>query len=176
MSFPHWRLLLVALMIFLAGCGPTQVTVQPIDSVQADPESPLQATLPPTEVAALPVTPTQPPTPIDQGEPPAMSLPEQAPIPTGLQDLVDNAKADLAKQQGLAAEQIHVLEAAEVVWPDSSLGCPQKGMEYAQMLTTGFRVVLESGGISYEYHAGPNRAVFFCKNPTPPVIGTPGNT
>jgi hypothetical protein len=56
------------------------------------------------------------------------------------------------------------------------LGCPQKGMAYAEVLTPGYLILLEYGGTTYEYHASQGGTVVTCKNPSPPVLATPGNT
>jgi hypothetical protein len=98
------------------------------------------------------------------------------PYPPPFQALIEKAKADLASRLFRTVADIHVVEASAVTWPNSSLGCPQKGMQYAEVLTPGYLVVLEYAGRNYEYHAGQGLEVFFCINPTPPVPGTPGNT
>jgi hypothetical protein len=67
------------------------------------------------------------------------------------------------------------VKATSIVWPDSSLGCPQDSMVYAQVLTPGYLIVLETGGKVYEYHANRDTYVIFCENPSPPVPGTPGD-
>ena len=46
-----------------------------------------------------------------------------------------------------------VLVAAEYTdWPDTSLGNAQPGMFYAQVITPGYKIILEAGGAKYEYH------------------------
>jgi hypothetical protein len=42
-------------------------------------------------------------------------------------------------------------------------------MSYTQSLVNGTRVVLEIGGVQYEYHSGPDGELFYCANPTAPV-------
>lgn len=42
--------------------------------------------------------------------------------------------------------QIDLIEVKEVVWLDGSLGCPQPGMEYANVLTATFRSDLKRKG------------------------------
>ncbi|MEO6197803.1 MAG: hypothetical protein ABIP58_06805, partial [Dehalococcoidia bacterium] len=37
-------------------------------------------------------------------------------------------------------------------WPDTSLGNPQGEMFYAQVITPGYKIILEAGGSQYEYH------------------------
>ncbi len=64
------------------------------------------------------------------------------------------AKKDLAARLAIPSGDINVLESGEATWPDTSLGMPEPGQAYAQMLTEGFRVVLEAAGTAYEYHFG----------------------
>lgn len=40
----------------------------------------------------------------------------------------------------------------ETEWFDSSLGCPQEGMAYAQVITPGYKLVFELAGTSYAVH------------------------
>jgi hypothetical protein len=71
---------------------------------------------------------------------------------------------DLAGRQGLAPEAVRVASVEAVEWPDASLGCPQPGMMYAQVITPGYRVVLEAEGQTYEYHTDEGRFVVLCDN------------
>jgi hypothetical protein len=79
------------------------------------------------------------------------------------------AIADLAERQGADPTAIQVVSVEDVMWPDSSIGCPEEGTQYAQMLTAGVRIVLELDGQEYEYHAALGDDVFSCENPQPPV-------
>lgn len=74
------------------------------------------------------------------------------------------ARGDLAQRLGIAATAITVRTVESVDWPDASLGCPQPGMMYAQVITPGYRIVLEAGGERYEYHGSTNNVVF-CSMP-----------
>lgn len=69
------------------------------------------------------------------------------------------AKQTLASQLKAAAGGIEVIQVDAVDWPDSSLGCPQPGMMYAQMIVSGYKVVLSTGGATYPVHIGSGRAV-----------------
>lgn len=102
---------------------------------------------------------------------PSLTIPADA----GLQNLIDKAVADLAQRLSIPAAQIKLVEAAPVVWPDSSLGCPQKGMVYAQVLTPGYLIRLKASNQEFEYHASKGTYVIYCENPNPPVPGTPAD-
>jgi hypothetical protein len=52
-----------------------------------------------------------------------------------LQNLIEKAITDLAKRLAVPVDEITLLEAKSVIWPDASLGCPEEGMQYAQVLT-----------------------------------------
>jgi hypothetical protein len=38
-------------------------------------------------------------------------------------------------------------------WSDASLGCPEPGKAYAQVITPGYRIVLRVGEKEYELHS-----------------------
>lgn len=85
------------------------------------------------------------------------------PVDPGLQSLVEMAKEDLAQRLSIPVAQINLTEAKAVVWPDTSMGCPQPGMAYLQIPEDGALIVLQVNGISYEYHNGGNRGLFLCE-------------
>jgi hypothetical protein len=99
---------------------------------------------------------------------------QMTPIAPGLEGLIEKTKEDLAKRLSITVSEISVAEAAEVVWPDSSLGCPQKGMFYTEVLTPGYLILLEHANKKYEYHAGKGPEVIYCTNPIPPHLGARG--
>jgi hypothetical protein len=88
-------------------------------------------------------------------------------VDPSLQPLVEQAIVDLAGKLSIEPSQIDLSQFESVVWPDSSLGCPQPGMEYLQVLMEGYRILLRAGGQVYAYHGGGNRGPFLCKNPAP---------
>ncbi|MCD6291080.1 MAG: hypothetical protein J7M34_11300 [Anaerolineae bacterium] len=77
--------------------------------------------------------------------------------------LVAQAVADLAERLHVAEDEITVRSVEAVEWSDTSLGCPQPGMMYAQVITPGYRIVLEAGGQRYEYHTDRSR-VLLCSS------------
>ena len=84
------------------------------------------------------------------------------------QKLVTQAKEDLARQLSIPLSEISLMKFKEVVWPDSSLGCPRPGLLYTQVLQPGFLIRLLARGRSYEYHAGARGAPFLCSEPRVP--------
>lgn len=70
----------------------------------------------------------------------------------------------LAEELGTSAEQIEVLSVEMYEWPDASLGCPEPGKAYAQVITPGYRVILEAAGRKYELHTDETgRNVVICE-------------
>ena len=93
-----------------------------------------------------------------------------------IQSLIEKATDDLSQRLAISADQINLIQASEVTWPDGSLGCPREGMSYIQVLTPGYLIVLENNNNQYGYHSGRDGNVFYCPNQVPPIIGnTNGN-
>jgi hypothetical protein len=82
--------------------------------------------------------------------------------------LTEQALADLTDRLDVDPGQVRAVEAQQVTWRDSSLGCPQPGMIYQQVLTEGVRIVLELDGRRYEYHSGGGHGPYLCERPKPP--------
>ena len=76
----------------------------------------------------------------------------------GSEEALTAAVTDLSEQTGLPADQITLVSIEAVEWRDSSLGCPEEGFMYAQVITPGYKIVLEAAGQEYIYHTdqGPN--------------------
>ena len=100
---------------------------------------------------------------------PSLSMPDDP----ALQSLIERAKADLAERLAVAIEEINLLEATSVTWPDSSLGCAQEGLMYLPALTPGYLIRLAALDQEYEYHTNQGSLVVFCANPSPPLPGMP---
>jgi len=75
-------------------------------------------------------------------------------------ELVGLAKGDLARRLGVGVEEVTLVSAEAVEWPDRSLGNPQPGIVYAQVITPGYKIILSAGGQEYEYHTDQERIVF----------------
>jgi hypothetical protein len=98
--------------------------------------------------------------------PPVLPTPADA----GLQSLIELTKADLASRLSIPVDEIILAEATEAEWSDSSLDCPQPGMEYLQVITPGYRIVLQANNQSYEYHTSREAYFVYCEGPVPPLL------
>jgi len=166
--------------IALAGCGASQVKATDLPNLSPPDQKENESLSTPS-----PDTPTQEdkmpndsllPTPSTQWDDMPKDPPLTFPRTPGPIVSIENAKADLAQRLSVSASQIKTLETKEVVWPDASLGCPQPGTVYAQIPTPGYLVILEHAGNEYEYHVGSHGNALYCKNPTPPISGTPADS
>ena len=81
-------------------------------------------------------------------------------IPQEADPLVDKAIEDLADRIGEVPDNIIVKGVTETEFRDASLGVPEPGKSYAQVITPGYIIVLRAEGGTYEYHAADNRVVF----------------
>ena len=76
------------------------------------------------------------------------------------------AKKTLAAKLGVAADALQLDKAEEYDFPDTSLGCPEKGMTYAQIIMSGYKVLLKADGKPHAVHVAGPRAVI-CATPQP---------
>jgi len=102
---------------------------------------------PPTTLAA-PAT-LAPPAGGTSAAPPTSSAPPGVP-----QALIDRAMAELRAGADRPAGGVTLAAAQAVNWPDASLGCPERGKSYIQVITPGYRIVLQAGAQQYEFHSG----------------------
>lgn len=64
-----------------------------------------------------------------------------------LEPILDEA----APLTGAPREDLVIVRAERVVWPDAGLGCPEPGMAYPQVLVPGYWVVIEADGRMLDY-------------------------
>ena len=61
---------------------------------------------------------------------------------------------------GIRWESVKILDLEKVDWGDASLGNPEPGMMYAQVITPGFKMSLTADGGTYIFHTSMDRVVF----------------
>jgi hypothetical protein len=82
---------------------------------------------------------------------------------TGLPEAVERgARAAAARRLGVAPDGLVVARAEPVDWPDPSLGCPEPGRAYAQVITPGYRVFVRAGAQTVEVHADEGGRAVSC--------------
>jgi len=107
----------------------------------------------------LPSTPTSPLSP--PPKPPSSTGGEPV-IPPTAEQVVALAKRDLSQRLKRTETTIKVASIEAVDWSDASLGCPEPGMAYAQVITPGYRLILTANGARYEYHTDQGQRAFYC--------------
>ncbi len=67
---------------------------------------------------------------------------------------VETAARKLLADEVGVGERVFILDSSESVqWSDASLGCPQEGQGYAQVITPGYKLVFDLAGTPYEVHS-----------------------
>ena len=72
-------------------------------------------------------------------------------IPMDLTPAERAALTALSENLGLPVEEIKLVSTEAVDWPDDCLGVVDEGLVCAQVITPGFRVILEANGRQVEY-------------------------
>ena len=69
------------------------------------------------------------------------------------------ARRTLAGKLSVPIERIKVVTVSPAEWRDSSLGCPERGMMYTQVLTPGYKVTLREAERDHVVHVAGSHAV-----------------
>jgi hypothetical protein len=171
-SVPVWffGLALIALALLLAVACQPAVTSTPLspEASRMTPRVPVSATVPVLATASLPTATAAVET--------ATGLPALTPSQLALpgvdaERMVAAANSHLAQHLGLPEEDIALKDVDEVQWRDSSLGYPQTGMIYLQVITPGFPIVLTVDDEEYKGHTDTQGSVVLCKEAS--VAGVP---
>ena len=117
----------------------------------------LAATL--TLSACAPNGGSQTPTPT----PPTSAVAVVPTLNPDAQVAVDAAMRDVAAHLGVDPSALRVDQVEPRQWSDSSLGCPQPGNLYSQIVTPGFLIVISSSTKQLEYHADARGHVVLCR-------------
>jgi len=73
---------------------------------------------------------------------------------TGPEDI---ARAEVASRLGVVPADVRIISSEARDFPDGSLGCPQPGMAYAQVITPGHRVLVEADGRRFDVRVAGTR-------------------
>jgi hypothetical protein len=69
------------------------------------------------------------------------------------------AAAAVAQQTGSSADDVVIRSVEAVDFGDSSLGCPEPGMAYLQVITPGYKVVVELAARSFDVRVAGKRGI-----------------
>ena len=81
--------------------------------------------------------------------------------------LLESILDDLSGRLGEDSQEIEVIKAEAILWPDGSLGCPKPGEVYTQEPVSGYWIILEVGTTPYDYHASERGHFFLCERSLP---------
>ncbi len=180
-------LLLLLLLVLFSACGDSTATSTPAPTIAvattitttapgATSAAPTTAAATPTPAITVPFTPasSSSPRPTKPLEIPTPTLgpnpnPAASPAQGNLADMARKAvESDMQRKYNLSASDLQFITTDPTEWSDSSLGCPQPGMSYMQVLTPGFQILVldKIRNVRYEYHTDTKgRAVSCNKGP-----------
>jgi hypothetical protein len=113
--------------------------------------------------------PTRIPDPLTSPAAPAGEAVASATVPRAVRSAV---VADAARRFKVAESAVVLVRAEKVTWADGSLGCPQPGLMYTQMLVAGFRIVAKTAEGELLYHTDSRGNAVSCAS----LADTPGNS
>ena len=147
-------------VLALAACGPAPTATQPTAPPTIEPPATVVVVEMPTTTGSMPY-----PAPNSSYPAPGQPTPE----PTSeineatMKAMSELARQKLAEELEISVDQIKVVTADPTYWSDTSLGCPQPGMTYPQVITPGYRVTLVVGSTLYTYHTDTKQTVVRCE-------------
>jgi hypothetical protein len=153
-------LLFTAILMTLTSCGQLSVDVTPSAGQPTQPQPTSQSTSTSgLETLSTPVNLQGRRFPPSQGT----STPFPTPSAQALQKQIELAKQDLAGRLSISPDEIVLTDFQEISWPDSSLGCPQPDMAYAQVIVDGVSIQLQASDLVYNYHGDGIQPPFLCE-------------
>jgi hypothetical protein len=149
----HW-ILPITLMLVLVACGPTAT---PVELNTNSPPSPTPAATKAgyLSTSSITMSPTS-----DQLSSTMPSNPSQ--FSPDEQKMVDLSRKNLSQKLKINIDQIVLASIKKVTWRDASLGCPKPGIDYIRVETTGYSIMLEAEGKTYNYHTDESKRVVLC--------------
>lgn len=76
--------------------------------------------------------------------------------------MVTLVKQHLAQKLSITVDQILLSDVKSVVWRDAGLGCPKPGIDYIQVETPGYNILLQAGGKTFSYHTDETKRFVQC--------------
>ena len=155
--------IVLALAVALAACGGGEAA-DTSSTVSTEPSTTAMApatTVPPTTSA-----PTTAPTPATLPEDTLVPPPKTGESPD---ELLGRILADATERTG--SDDLEVIRDEAVTWSDGSLGCPEPGVLYQQVLVPGYWVEIDAAGTRLDYRAGASGFFKLCEgaNRVPPA-------
>jgi hypothetical protein len=88
-------------------------------------------------------------------------------LPEGLSAAVfQTMKQDVSVRSGAPIDGVELSSIDEIEFPDASLGCPEKGVLYAQVVTPGFEIVFVAASTEFNYRVARGDTEFrLCADP-----------
>ena len=82
-------------------------------------------------------------------------------LPDNAAEVISKSKSDLAQRLNVTLDEITVHSLTEVEWNDTSMGYPELGMAYAQVITPGYLIVFSVDNSLYRYHSDREQTTVF---------------
>jgi hypothetical protein len=122
--------------------------------------------------------------PAGADESPISVLPTPAPLSPAAREVAETLKEQVADEVDVAPAALEAVAAEEVQWSDTSLGCPEPGKVYAQVIVPGWRIVFRGpSGEIYDVHTDETQERWvICdqdqkeESPATPAPLTPGES
>ena len=151
----------IAAMLVVVGCPQSKPDTTPVSAVGSAPATAGKSSSRPAgsrpiatrAASSRPGTAVKPTAPADA---------QTAPSDSKASDVGKMAATLVAKRHELDVADIVVDTVEPMEWPDSSLGCPQPGQFYMQMITPGHKVKLHVGERVFFVHEAKGRGII-CK-------------
>lgn len=157
------KLIMLAMLTaaVLTACGaPSAPPTLPTAPPKAAPALP--PTVPPSVLPTLPpsVMPTMPPSILPtEGVPGKLVTRPTAEQWKNAPEAALAAAGDLAQHLQIDVDTIKLVSVEQVDWPDACMGIQTPGVMCAQVITTGYKVILEADGKQYEYHTNASGSI-----------------
>jgi hypothetical protein len=106
------------------------------------------------------------------GPTPTTGAGRATPMPPALPPSLTGDAADVARlaiervagESGIAQDALRVTSYSKEMWPDSGLGCRQPGMMYMQVITPGYKFVIEGEGERFNVHTDQSgNSIVICR-------------